>query len=165
VSKLLTDDAFKRVDAILLADGFFTNFSKPRLRTVNEQGLTKFARFADAAERDDKLFVITHTTIPTGPYPSVQECVTKLLQMLDLPKTKAVAVGPRDLRQFYTVDHGSFHIRGFEGTLAADHVKQLHAMGETEYPYLKTRWEKQDAEEDAALEREHVASRPPAAKP
>ena len=61
-----------------------------------------------------------------------------------MTKTPAVAVGPREMHQFYVVDHGSFHIRGYEGTQAADHVKQLNAMGETLYPMLKLRWDQQD---------------------
>ena len=150
IARLMTDSVAQRVDAILLADGFFTFFTDPKKRTVNAQGLEKFAKFAEAARRDEKLFAITHTTIPTGPYPSVQECVTKLLEMIDMTKTAATATGPRNMHQIYLVDKGSFHIRGFEGTQAADHVRQLHAMGETVYPYLKARWEKQDADVAAA---------------
>jgi hypothetical protein len=146
IARVLTDAMAKRVDAILLADGFFTSFSQPRKRTVNADGLQKFARFADLAKRDEKLFAITHTTIPTGPYPSVQECVAKLLEMTATKKTPSSASGPRQLREIYAVDRGSFHVHGYRGTLAADHVKQLHAMGETVYPYLKARWDKQDAE-------------------
>src|SRR5690606_17273248 len=120
---------------ILLADGFFTAFVQPKKRLINPQSLEKFAKFAEAARRDEKLFAITHTTIPTGPYPSVQECVAKLLEMLHLRETPAVATGPREMRQFYVVDDGSFHVKGFEGTSAKAHIKQLHAMGETVYPY------------------------------
>lgn len=160
IARLMTDDVARRVDAILLADGFFTFFSQPTKRTVNADGLQKFAKFADAARRDEKLFAITHTTIPTGPYPSVQECVTKLLEMIDLQKQPLVATGPRNMHQFYVVDQGSFHIKGFEGTQAADHVKQLHAMGETIYPWLKSRWEKQDDEASQA-----TSATPPPANP
>jgi hypothetical protein len=147
VARVLTESVAQRVDAVLLADGFFTSFAQPTKRRLNTSGLEKFARFAESARRDDKLFMITHTTIPTGPYPSVQECVTKLLEMISVPKTPAVATGPRNMHQFYVVDQGSLHIRGFKGTQAVDHVRQLHAMGETMYPYLKSRWEKQDAED------------------
>ncbi len=144
VSRVMTESVTPRVDAVLLADGFFTHFTDPKKRTVNAAGLEKFARYAEGARRGEALFAITHTTIPTGPYPSVQECVAKLLAMIDMTKTPAVALGPRDMHQIYTVDDGSFHVRGFEGTQATDHVKQLHAMGETMYPWLKARWEKQD---------------------
>jgi hypothetical protein len=161
IAKLWTDAVAERVDAVLLADGFFTFFTKPSKRELSTESLAKFAKFAEAAHHDDKLFVITHTTIPTGPYPSVQECVTKLLQMVELRKKPARSVGPRDLHQFYVVDEGSFHVRGFEGTRAKDHVKQLHAMGETEYPLLKARWDKQDAEM-AAPKDTAVAAKPAA---
>ncbi|MDF2697090.1 MAG: hypothetical protein K0S65_5473 [Labilithrix sp.] len=150
VARVMTESVTPRVDAVLLADGFFTFFTDRKKRTVNAQGLEKFARYAEAAKRDEKLFAITHTTIPTGPYPSAQECVAKLLEMIDMTKTPGAIDGPHDMHQIYAVDQGSFHIRGFEGTQASDHVKQLHAMGETVYPWLKARWDKQDAAAAAA---------------
>jgi hypothetical protein len=156
IARVMTEGVAQRVDAVLLADGFFTHFTDPKKRTVNARGLEKFARYAEAAGRDEKLFAITHTTIPTGPYPSVQECVVKLLEMLDLTKTPALSTGPRNMHQVYAVDRGSFHIRGFEGTRASDHVIQLHAMGETVYPWLKARWDKQD-EEAATAPTAHTA--------
>lgn len=148
VSRVMTDAVTERVDAVLLADGFFTNFTDVKRRKVNEKGLERFVQLATAARKNEKLFAITHTTIPTGPYPSTQECVIKLLQMEKISKQQCSIDGPRPkMHQFYRVDDGSFHIAGFVGTRAADHVRQLHAMGETTYPYLKQRWEKQDAEE------------------
>jgi hypothetical protein len=144
ISRLMNEQVAERIDAILLADGFFTSFTDVKRRTVNAPALEKFVRFAEAAERDEKLFAITHTTIPTGPYPSAQECVAKLLDLLELTKTPSTSIGPRDLRQLYSVDARSFHVRGFEGTQASDHVKQLKAMGETMYPMLKARWDRQD---------------------
>jgi hypothetical protein len=138
VAKVMSDPAVaEKVDAVLLADGFFTTFTDPKKRTVNEAGIERFAHFAEAAERDEKLFAITHTTIPTGPFPSVQECVTKLLDMASLPKTPSESIGPREMHEIYLVDRGSFHVKGYEGRTAGDHVKQIHAMGETLYPYLK----------------------------
>ena len=145
VARVMTDAMAQRVDALLLADGFFTFFTDPKKRVVNEKGLEKFAHYADAARRGEKLFAITHTTIPTGPYPSVQECVVKLLDILQMSKTPSAITGPNNMHEIYAVDRGGFHIHGFEGTTAGDHVKQLHAMGETMYPYLKERWEKADA--------------------
>lgn len=141
IAKAMTDPVAERIDAILLADGFFTFFTDPKRRVVNVQGLEKFARFAEQAKRDEKLFAITHTTIPTGPYPSVGECVSKLLDMVDVSKTDSSSMGPGEMRELYRADAGSFHIRGYHGVTAADHVRQLHAMGETTYPLLKSRWE------------------------
>ena len=145
VAAVLNDTTAARVDAILLADGFFTNFTDTKKRTVNDAGLIRFVRFAEKAKKDEKLFAITHSSIPTGPYPSVQECTSRLLELVSLPKTSTTGLGPLAMRGTYIVDQGSFHVRGFEGVTAGDHVKELHAMGETIYPYLKARWAKEDA--------------------
>lgn len=151
VMSVMPDALADKIDAVLLADGFFTNFTDPKKRTVNRDGLARFVKLAEQARKNEKLFSITHTTIPTGPYPSVQECVGTLLELQHLERKQCSIDGPRPkMHQFYTVDDGSFHIRGFQGVRASDHVRQLHAMGETTYPYLKSRWEKQDAEGAAA---------------
>jgi hypothetical protein len=145
VAGIMKDPAVaEKVDAILLADGFFTAFTNVKRRTVNEAGIKTMAGFADAASRNEKLFAITHTTLPTGDFPSVQECVAKLLEMTSTPKTPSSNVGPREMKEIYAVDKGSFHVRGYEGQTAKDHVKQARAMGETLYPFLKARWDKQD---------------------
>jgi len=146
VAKVLSDPAIvEKTDAVLLADGFFTAFTNVKKRTVNEAGIAPMAKLAEAAARDEKLFAITHTTIPTGDFPSVQECVAKLLDMCAFQKTPSSTIGPHDMHEIYVVDRGSFHVHGFEGQTAGDHVKQIKAMGETLYPYLKARWDKQDS--------------------
>ncbi|MBS2011836.1 MAG: hypothetical protein JST00_03020 [Deltaproteobacteria bacterium] len=142
VQKILADGPnAERVDAVLLADGFFTSFTNVKKREINTASLVRFVALAQAANRNDKLFAITHTAIPTADYPSVEETVGKLLEMAELSKTPSRAVGPRNMKETYAVDRGSFHVRGYEGVLAGDHIKQIHAMGETLWPYLKRRWE------------------------
>jgi hypothetical protein len=129
------------IDAVLLADGFFTSFTNPKKRVINTASLEKFVPLVESATKNEKLFAITHTAIPTDKYPSVSETVTKLLEMTSTPKTPSTAIGPRNMHEIYSVDRGSFHVKGYEGLLAGDHIKQIHAMGETLYPYLKTRWQ------------------------
>jgi len=162
VAGVMRDPAVaEKVDAILLADGFFTAFTNVKRRTVNEAGIKPMALYAEAAARDEKLFAITHTTIPTGDFPSVQECVAKLLEMTSIPKTPSSTVGPRDMHEIYAVDKGSFHVRGYEGVTAKDHVKQIRAMGETLYPLLKQRWDKQDGAAAAAKQASPAARAQP----
>lgn len=142
VQKIMNDSAnAERVDAVLLADGFFTSFTNVKKREINAPSLSRFVSLAQAASKNDKLFAITHTAIPTGDYPSVEETVGKLLEMSEISKTPSHSVGPRNMKETYTVDRGSFHVKGYEGLLAGDHIKQIHAMGETIWPYLKTRWD------------------------
>lgn len=140
----------KRADAILLADGFFTTFSNVKKRTVNTAGLERFVRLADTASKNEKLFAITHSSIPTGDYPSVQECVAALLDLTSSERVPNKNVGPRKMHEIYEVDRGSFHVKGFEGQNASDHIDQIRAMGETLYPFLKQRWADADAREASA---------------
>lgn len=142
--------ASERVDAVLLADGFFTSFTNIKRRTMNTEPLGKWVEIVDAASKGEKLFAITHTTIPTGDYPSVQEVVAKLLEMTSIEKVPSSAVGPRKMQEIYSVDRGSFHVKGYEGVTAGDHIKQIQAMGETLYPYLKSRWDEGEEKREAS---------------
>lgn len=142
VSKILNDPAnVERVDAVLLADGFFTSFVDEKKHLMNVTPLEKFARIADSASRDEKLFAITHSSIPTSGYPSVTDTVAKLLDMTSNEKLPLDTIGPGSMHSVYAVDHGSFHVKGYKGVLAGDHIRQITAMGETSWLYLKKRWD------------------------
>jgi hypothetical protein len=142
VAKIMSDPAnAEKIDAVVLADGFFTSFTNVKKRTINTASLERFVTLVDIASKGEKLFAITHSSIPTLDYPSVDETVTKLLEMTSNAKTPSKNVGPRNMKEIYVVDRGAFHVKGYEGVTAGDHIKQIQAMGETLYPYLKTRWE------------------------
>jgi hypothetical protein len=142
VSKIMSEPAnAARVDAVLVADGFFTSFSDVKKRIVNTGALERFVALATAASKGERLFGLTHSSIPTTGYASVEETVAKLLEMTSTSKTASTATGPRDMHETYVVDRGAFHVKGYEGVTAGDHIKQIQAMGETLYPYLKARWD------------------------
>ncbi len=142
VAKIMGEPSnVEKIDAVLLADGFFTSFTNPKKRVINTASLERFVTLVDSASKGDKLFAITHSAIPTQDYPSVEETVAKLLQLTSSTKTPSTNVGPRSMHETYVVDRGAFHVKGYEGVTAGDHIKQINAMGETLYPYLKTRWE------------------------
>lgn len=142
VAKILSEPTNAgKIDAVVLADGFFTSFTNVKKRVINTASLERFVALVDTASKGEKLFAITHTAIPTQDYPSVEETVTKLLEMTGSHKTASTSTGPRKMQETYAVDRGSFHVKGYEGVTAGDHIKQITGMGETLYPYLKTRWE------------------------
>lgn len=142
VAKIMSEpENAAKIDAVLIADGFFTSLTNIKKRTVNSASLERFATLAEAATKDEKLFAITHSSIPTVDYASTEETAAKLLEMTSNTKTPSKTVGPRNMHETYVVDHGGFHVRGYEGVTAGDHIKQIQAMGETLHPYLKTRWE------------------------
>lgn len=145
VDQVLKDPATaERVDAVLLADGFFTTFSNKKKRIINTHPLERYVKLAASAERDEKLFAITHSAIPTVDYPSMDEVCSKFLEMTAVAKTPSSVLGPRDMREVYVAERGSFHLKGYEGVTAKDHINQIKAMGDTLYPYLRERWARQD---------------------
>ncbi len=141
VSALLRDPAtVKRIDAVLLADGLHSGYSDERKRVVNEAPLAKYAKIAEAAFRGEKLFVLTHSSIPTYGYPSAGETIGTLLKITSTPKTVNATVGPRNMRQIYESHRGAFHVKGFEGQGVKDHIDHIWGMNETMLPYLRDRW-------------------------
>jgi hypothetical protein len=50
------------------------------------------------------------------------------------------AIGPRGMREIYESHRGSFHVAGFEGMTAKDHIDHIKGMSETLLPYLRDRW-------------------------
>lgn len=146
VSRILSNPRdLARVDAVLLADGFFTAYADVKKKVIAEANLGKWVELEAAAAQGDKLFTITHTAIPTSGYPSVEETVGKLLDLTACTKESSNTAGPAGMRGTYVVDRGSFHVKGYAGVLAGDHVKQLQNMGETSWRYLEERWEESDA--------------------
>jgi hypothetical protein len=128
----------ERIDAILLADGPHANYVASH--QVNDKALEKWAHFAEAAMRSEKLFALTHSSIPTVGYPSTTETVGELLKLTSLEKEPVDGIGPRGMRPIYESTRGDCHVEGFEGQTARDHVDQIKAMGETMLPYLRDYW-------------------------
>lgn len=131
-----------RVDAVLLSDGLHTGFEpdKKRERVVNAAAMAPFTLFADRAASGEKLFAITHSSIVT-PYASTTETAGFLLQQENIPRVTENVPGPRpNMTLLYTGDRGNFHVQGYSGNDKPDHCDQLHAMGDTLFPYLRERW-------------------------
>jgi hypothetical protein len=127
-----------RVDAVLLADGPHANYIAPH--RVNDAAIERWERLAEAAMRGDKLFALTHSSIQTVGYPSTTETIGELLKLTSVDKVPTTAIGPRGMRGIYESHRGSFHVEGFEGQTAKDHIDHIKGMSETLLPYLRARW-------------------------
>jgi hypothetical protein len=127
-----------RVDAVLLADGPHANYIAPH--RVNDAAIERWTRVAEAAMRGEKLFALTHSSIPTVGYPSTTETIAELLRLTDMEKVPTDVPGPRGMRPIYESHRGDFHVEGYEGQTAKDHIDHIRAMGETLLPYLRERW-------------------------
>jgi hypothetical protein len=131
-----------RVDAVLLSDGMHVGFEpdKKRERVVNAAAMAPFTLFADRAVAGEKLFAITHSSIVT-PYASTTETSSFLLQQENIPRVTQNLPGPRpNMMLLSRGDRGAFHVLGYSGNDKPDHCDQLHAMGDTLFPYLRERW-------------------------
>jgi hypothetical protein len=135
-----------RVDAVLLADGLFTAYEgDPHARKLHEAGLRGTLAFAKAAAQREKLFILTHTAIPTVGYPSVAESTAWLMAQLDLKQAGARQGAPRmsdraDGAPSYEAKVGGFLVTGYPGDSKQAHIDQITHMNETMFAPLKERW-------------------------
>ena len=134
---------FARVDAVLLLDGMHTSYIPERTPlasggTLDTTNLVAFERFARAAVRGEKRFVISHSEIFPGTFASTTETADWLIAALGLHRTPVLSWGPRGMQQLSEVRAGGFVVLGFAGNSAPDHIDQLQAMPEM----LRTVWER-----------------------
>lgn len=126
---------FARVSAILLLDGMHTSYVPDGTvlangGTLDERNLAAFAEFARAARRGEKRFVVTHSEIFPGTFASTTETSDWLLRALGLSRTPVLRAGPRGMQQLSDVHEGGFHLLGFAGNTAPDHIDHLHGLPE-----------------------------------
>jgi hypothetical protein len=119
----------ERIDAIILADGLFSNYEEGK-KSVRREPLVPFIAFAERAARGEKTFIITHTAIAPTQYPSTAECATALLSALDLGSPGGTT---------YVVERGGLKVEGSDGTGPEDHVAQIRALDQA-YAVLGKRW-------------------------
>lgn len=129
-----------RIDAVLLADGPHTMYDASG--HIYEPGMEKWVRLAEAAMRGEKLFALTHSSIPTIGFPSTTETIGELLRLTSVEKEPHAAIGPRGMREIYECGVGDFHVTGYEGQTKKDHIDHIKGMSETLLPLLRERWER-----------------------
>ena len=133
VRAILRDEKyFDRVDNVLLLDGIHAGYEPDGSRLadggmVNSRDLDSFLRFAREAAAGRKSFVITHSQIFPGTYASTTECADYLLTGLGLKRRRKLLNGPMGMQQLSVADAKGFHVRGYTGNTAPDHVDHLHA--------------------------------------
>jgi hypothetical protein len=124
---------FAQVNRVLLLDAMHASYSpEGKLLadggTIQASDIDAFVNFAREAVAGRKTFVVTHSEIFPGPYASTTECADYLLAQLSLKRIPKLAKGPMGMQQLSAVDAGGFHLRGYAGNTAQDHVDFLHAM-------------------------------------
>jgi hypothetical protein len=126
---------FARVNAVLLLDGMHTSYVPEGTvlaagGTLDPRNLDAFVRFAQAAVRGEKRFLVTHSEIFPGTFASTTETADYLLRALELRRTPVLRWGPRGMQQLSEARAGGFELLGFAGNTGPDHIDHLHAMPE-----------------------------------
>ncbi len=124
---------FALVYNVLLLDGMHASYSpEGKLLadggTIQASDIDVFVNFAREAVAGRKTFVVTHSEIFPGAYASTTECADYLLSQLRLKRHSQLRQGPMGMQQLSAVDAGGFHLRGYAGNSAPDHIDFLHAM-------------------------------------
>lgn len=132
---LRSPEYFAQVNNVLLLDGMHASYvpeGKPLAEggLIDARDLDSFLSFAKAAVSGKKAFVVTHSEIFPGTYASTTECADYLLSQLGLQSRAQLRAGPMGMQQLSAVDISGFHVRGYAGNSAPDHIDFLHAMPE-----------------------------------
>ena len=125
---LRVPEDYARIQRVILIDGLHTGYTNER--AVDPEPLGVFLRFARDAMAGRKRMLITHSEIFPGTYASTTETADYLLAQLGLRRRAVVRWGPMGTQQLSEVRQGGFHLAGFAGNSAPDHVDQLHSLGE-----------------------------------
>jgi len=124
---------FDGVNAVLLLDGLHTSYIPEATvlekgGTLDERNLEVWTRYAQAAMRGEKRFLITHSEIFPGTFASTTETTDYLVRTLGLHRTPVLLWGPGGMQQLSEAKKGRFEIMGFAGNSAPDHIDQLHGL-------------------------------------
>jgi hypothetical protein len=127
------------VDAVVLLDAPHGSWARepkrgkkpPRVLRplrVDPDSIRPFTRFADAAAAGRKTMVITHSSIVPPSYPSTETTIAAIMAAV------GVTAEPRDgenalgMTRKLAAGRGSFHVEGFLGKKASDHVRHLRLV-------------------------------------
>ncbi len=128
---LKTDAYFQEIRAIHLADGLHASDNSDLMKIQ----MSDFVRFARLAVKKEKIFRLTHSSIATSGYQSTTQTADYLLEQLGLTR-RSVSIHDEIGSMYSRCDSGFFHLRGYWGDTAEDHLKHLYAM----HSMLKATW-------------------------
>lgn len=129
-------DQYRRVDAVLLADSLHAGYASETggTRTVDlpvtEADLKPFLALARDALAGRKRLLINHSEVFPGTYASTTETADVLIRDVGLTRRPLLRAGPIGMQNLSEAKDGQFHVRGFAGNSAPDHMDHLYALGE-----------------------------------
>jgi hypothetical protein len=135
-SILSRPEDFKRVGAVILADSLHASYvgdaTTPRAADlpVEETTLEPFLKFAEDAAAGRTRMWVTHSEVYPGTYASTTETSNALLRRLSLQRQPVLKPGPIGMQQLSEAARGGFHLAGYAGNSAPDHMDHLYGLGD-----------------------------------
>jgi len=114
---------YDSIDALILADGLHCS-SDP---AAKEEQMMDFLRYARDARDRKKIMRLTHSSIVTSGYESTTATADYLTNGIGAARQLVSTIDEIGL-QTSACDTGNFHLRGYAGDTADDHMKHLYAM-------------------------------------
>jgi hypothetical protein len=127
-----------RINAVVLLDSLHASYlidgdpSAPRTTdpAVKVTDLDVFTQLALHAAAGRARFWVTHSEVYPGTYASTTDSANTLLSSLSLTRRPVLKRGPLGMQQLSEAHRGDFHVLGFAGNSAPDHVDHLYALGD-----------------------------------
>ncbi len=120
---LKNESYYGKVNAITLADGLHSNSTS----SVMAEQMKDFLRFAKDARDDKKIMILTHSNILTYTYKNTTETADYLISNIGAERVHENAIDAIGT-QYSRSDTGKFHVKGYRGNTADDHMKHLYNM-------------------------------------
>jgi hypothetical protein len=126
----------RRIGSVILADSLHASYAgdaaAPRSADlpVDETSLEPFLGFAEEAAAGRRRMCVTHSEVYPGTYASTTETANALLRRVSLDRRPVLKSGPIGMQQLSEAIRGGFHVSGFAGNSAPDHMDHLYALGD-----------------------------------
>ncbi len=120
---LKTQNYYDKIDALTLADGLHSNLEA----NLMKEQMKDFLRFANDASDKKKIMLLTHSSILTYTYANTTETADYLINNINSVRANYNAVDEIGT-QYSKADTGYFHVKGYRGNTADDHMKHLYNM-------------------------------------
>lgn len=130
VRELLKEPEFyDRITALVAADSIYASVVAPDVRAPAAEQMVDFLRFAQAAARGDKTFVLVHGMYPTE-YASTSECADLLLAAVAGRREPGRGHTERGVPIHAECHRGGFHLYTFDEAGPGIHVDCLWMIPE-----------------------------------
>ena len=124
VREILKHNAYYDIiDAIALADGLHCD-SDSATKAIQ---MKDFLSYANDAKAKKKIMLLTHSSILTNGYDNTTQTANYLINGIGSIRIAYSAVDEIGI-QYSKCDTGHFHLKGYYGDAANDHLKHLYAM-------------------------------------